>query len=43
MLLKCGFEQYGFAPEYLHIDGQWRDSNLYHRILNKRAPGEPPA
>jgi ribosomal-protein-alanine N-acetyltransferase len=43
VLLKCGFEQYGFAPEYLHIDGQWRDSNLYHRILNKRAPGEPPA
>jgi [ribosomal protein S5]-alanine N-acetyltransferase len=43
VLQKCGFEQYGFAPEYLHINGQWRDSKLYHRILNKRAPGEPPA
>ncbi|WP_432935359.1 GNAT family N-acetyltransferase [Kribbella sp. CA-253562] len=43
VLLKCGFEQYGFAPNYLHINGQWRDSNLYQRILNDREPGEPPA
>jgi ribosomal-protein-alanine N-acetyltransferase len=43
VLLKCGFEQYGFAPRYLHINGQWRDSNLYQRILNDREPGEPPA
>ncbi|MGC4938947.1 GNAT family N-acetyltransferase [Kribbella sp. DT2] len=43
VLEKCGFEQYGFARNYLHINGQWRDSNLYHRILNEREPGEPPA
>ncbi|ADB32548.1 GCN5-related N-acetyltransferase [Kribbella flavida DSM 17836] len=43
VLLKCGFQQYGFAPRYLHIDGQWRDSNLYQRILNDREPGQPPA
>ncbi|MEU8222412.1 GNAT family protein [Kribbella sp. NPDC048915] len=43
VLEKCGFEQYGFAPRYLHIDGHWQDSKLYHRILNDREPGEPPA
>ena len=43
VLEKCGFVQYGFAPNYLHVNGAWRDSNLYHRILNEREPGEPPA
>ncbi|MEV6288071.1 GNAT family protein [Kribbella sp. NPDC051770] len=42
VLEKCGFTQYGFAPNYLHINGAWRDSNLYQRILNERAPGEAP-
>jgi [ribosomal protein S5]-alanine N-acetyltransferase len=40
VLTKNGFEQYGFAPDYLHIDGAWRDHNLYQRILNNRGPGE---
>ncbi|GAA1518337.1 GNAT family protein [Kribbella lupini] len=43
VLEKCGFEQYGFAANYLHINGAWQDSNLYHRILNDREPGQPPA
>lgn len=42
VLTKNGFEQYGFARNYLHINGAWGDSNLYQRILNDRAPGEPP-
>lgn len=43
VLEKCGFEQYGYAANYLHINGAWQNSNLYHRILNDREPGEPPA
>ena len=42
VLTKNGFEQYGLARKYLHINGTWRDSTLYHRILNDRAPGESP-
>lgn len=42
VLTKNGFEQYGFARNYLHINGAWGDSNLYQRILNDRAPGESP-
>jgi ribosomal-protein-alanine N-acetyltransferase len=39
VLQRTGFAQIGFAPKYLHIDGDWQDSNLYQRILNDRAPG----
>ncbi|MEU7135650.1 GNAT family N-acetyltransferase [Streptomyces sp. NPDC046261] len=38
VLAKCGFELIGTARNYLHIDGQWRDHLLFHRILNDRAP-----
>jgi ribosomal-protein-alanine N-acetyltransferase len=41
VLSKNGFVQYGFAPDYLHIDGAWRGHNLYQRILNTRPPGHP--
>ncbi|MFF1925265.1 GNAT family N-acetyltransferase [Streptomyces sp. NPDC058221] len=44
VLAKCGFEQYGFAPRYLHIDGEWRDHRLYQRILHDGpVTGEPAA
>ncbi|WP_433008623.1 GNAT family N-acetyltransferase [Kribbella sp. CA-294648] len=43
VLTKNNFEQYGLARNYLHINNAWRDSTLYHRILNNRAPGEPPS
>ncbi|TWD84146.1 [SSU ribosomal protein S5P]-alanine acetyltransferase [Kribbella amoyensis] len=43
VLTKVGFEQYGFARDYLHIDGAWRDSKLYQRILNTREPGQAPS
>lgn len=26
---KLGLHEYGFAPRYLHIDGDWRDHRLY--------------
>ncbi|MER7178156.1 GNAT family protein [Streptomyces hyaluromycini] len=38
VLKKCGFETIGDAPQYLHINGEWRDSRLFQRILHDRAP-----
>lgn len=26
---KLGFNEYGYAPRYLHIDGAWRDHRLF--------------
>lgn len=43
VLTKCGFVEFGTAADYLYIDGAWRDCHLFQRILNTRAPGEPPA
>ena len=34
VLAKCGFEQIGMAPGYLHIDGEWRDHRLFQRLLH---------
>jgi len=36
VLLRCGFEAFGVAPNYLFIDGSWRDHRLYQRILHDR-------
>ncbi|MFE9499878.1 GNAT family N-acetyltransferase [Streptomyces collinus] len=38
VLAKCGFAVIGTAPEYLHIDGEWRDHVLFQKILNGRSP-----
>ncbi|MFD3334292.1 GNAT family N-acetyltransferase [Streptomyces sp. NPDC058700] len=38
VLEKAGFQQYGTAPEYLHVDGAWRDHRLYQRILHDGPP-----
>ncbi|MEV0600114.1 GNAT family protein [Streptomyces sp. NPDC050315] len=38
VLEKCGFEPYGVAPRYLHINGEWQDIRLFQRILNDRPP-----
>ncbi|MEV5679728.1 MULTISPECIES: GNAT family N-acetyltransferase [unclassified Streptomyces] len=38
VLAKCGFEQFGTAPRYLHINGQWRDHRLFQRILHDGPP-----
>ncbi|MFG3140546.1 GNAT family N-acetyltransferase [Streptomyces sp. NPDC048211] len=34
VLAKCGFEEFGLAPRYLHINGEWRDHRLFQRILH---------
>lgn len=33
VLAKNGFSKFGMAPEYLRINGQWQDHNLYQKIL----------
>ncbi|MEV5197479.1 GNAT family protein [Streptomyces sp. NPDC053720] len=38
VLVKCGFEQFGMAPRYLHINGEWRDHCLFQRILHDGPP-----
>jgi len=38
VLAKNGFEQFGTARKFLHINGGWQDSHLFERILNDRPP-----
>ncbi|MFB7466252.1 GNAT family N-acetyltransferase [Streptomyces sp. NPDC056224] len=38
VLLKAGFEPYGVAPRYLHINGAWRDHRLFQRLLHDDPP-----
>ncbi|KUM95096.1 alanine acetyltransferase [Streptomyces cellostaticus] len=38
VLQKCGFEPIGLAPNYLHINGKWRDCRLFQRVLHDHAP-----
>ncbi|MEW2139013.1 GNAT family protein [Streptomyces sp. NPDC005409] len=38
VLAKAGFEQYGLAPRYLHINGAWRDHCLFQRLLHDDPP-----
>ncbi|MFF3393195.1 GNAT family N-acetyltransferase [Streptomyces sp. NPDC002669] len=38
VLAKCGFEEYGTAPRFLYINGQWRDHRLFQRILHDGPP-----
>ncbi|MEU7422106.1 GNAT family protein [Streptomyces sp. NPDC040750] len=38
VLEKCGFAPIGTAPDYLHINGAWRDCRLFQRILHDRDP-----
>ncbi|MFJ8821820.1 GNAT family N-acetyltransferase [Streptomyces sp. NPDC102467] len=42
VLTKCGFVEYGMAPAYLHIDGQWRDHVLFQRLLHDGPPAHIP-
>ena len=34
VLLRNGFRQYGLAPRYLKIDGDWRDHILFQRLAD---------
>lgn len=38
VLLRCGFELYGMAPQFLFLAGAWQDHNLYQRILHHDPP-----
>ncbi|MFG3286128.1 GNAT family N-acetyltransferase [Streptomyces sp. NPDC048111] len=38
VLTKAGFEEFGVAPRFLHIDGAWRDHRLFQRILHDGPP-----
>ncbi|ANP57220.1 alanine acetyltransferase [Streptomyces griseochromogenes] len=38
VLQKCGFEPIGLAPNYLHINGAWRDCRIFQRVLHDHAP-----
>ncbi|GAA1293692.1 hypothetical protein Psi02_42760 [Planotetraspora silvatica] len=42
VLTACGFRLIGTAPDYLHINGAWRENRLFQRILNERGPGDVP-
>ncbi|MER7759273.1 GNAT family protein [Streptomyces sp. NPDC097619] len=43
VLLKSGFEPFGTAPNYLYIDGAWRDHRLFQKLLHGDPPGPLPA
>lgn len=38
VLRRCGFEQCGFVPAYLYLDGAWRDSILFNLVLHDGPP-----
>lgn len=38
VLTKAGFEQYGLAPRYLHVGGDWQDHRLFQRLLHDDPP-----
>ncbi|WP_327176054.1 GNAT family N-acetyltransferase [Streptomyces sp. NBC_01335] len=38
VLTKNGFEEYGVAPKFLYIDGEWRDHRLFQRLLHDDPP-----
>ena len=35
VLRRCGFTEFGLAPEYLRIAGRWQDHRLFQRILTR--------
>jgi ribosomal-protein-alanine N-acetyltransferase len=40
VLAKNGFLQYGYAPGYLLLAGQWRDELLFQRLATDRGDGQ---
>lgn len=42
VLLKCGFAEFGLAPDYLLIAGEWRDHRLFQRILHRSSVVQHP-
>lgn len=41
VLAKAGFEAYGVAPRYLHVNGAWRDHRLFQKLLHDDPPPVP--
>lgn len=39
VMAKLGFEEFGYAPRFLHIDGDWRDHRLFALTLEQVPPG----
>lgn len=35
---KLGITEYGYAPRFLHIDGEWRDHRLF-AVTSEECPG----
>ena len=38
VLRRCGFEQYGVVPQFLYLDGAWRDHVLFNLVLHDGPP-----
>jgi [ribosomal protein S5]-alanine N-acetyltransferase len=38
VLRRCGFEEVGRIPAFLYLDGDWRDSLLFNRVLHDGPP-----
>jgi ribosomal-protein-alanine N-acetyltransferase len=38
VLRRCGFEECGRIPAFLHLDGDWRDSILFNLVLHDGPP-----
>jgi ribosomal-protein-alanine N-acetyltransferase len=36
---KLGLKEYGYAPRFLHIDGDWRDHRLYAVTVEEAPDG----
>lgn len=40
VLIKNSFREYGYAPKYLLLAGEWRDEVLFQRLATDRADGQ---
>jgi len=40
VLVKNSFRQYGYAPKYLLLAGEWRDEVLFQRLATDRVDGQ---
>lgn len=38
VLRRCGFAQCGLVPQFLYLDGAWRDSLLFNLVLHDGPP-----
>ncbi|MGO3506947.1 MAG: GNAT family N-acetyltransferase, partial [Brachybacterium tyrofermentans] len=43
VLEHCGFAEYGLAPSYLRLGGEWADCRLFQLVDSRWQPTEPPS